>query len=247
MKLWVLNLIQYKSNNEKKNALKKTLVLYTMNEINGVKSIFDRIPIHLFDQFFVMDNHSDDGTVEFLEEQDARVIQQKKPGRTNALIEAVGYAIGDIIVNLSSDGNEKPEDIPKILEKFDEGYEMVTASRFLPDSKVDVGDDKLRIRVFGNKLCAFLVNACWGTNVTDTTNALRGITKSCYKRAKLNTFGYTENFQLTIRCAKLKIKIAEVPTEELPRIGGVVKANTNGVMIAMIRAFLNELKIGKNF
>ena len=28
-------------------------------------------------------------------------------GRTNALIEAVGYTIGDIIVNLSSDGNEK--------------------------------------------------------------------------------------------------------------------------------------------
>ena len=124
---------------------------------------------------------------------------------------------------------------------------MVTASRFLPDSKIDVGDDKLRIRVFGNKLCAFLVNACWGTNVTDTTNGLRGITKSCYKRTKLDTFSNTEHFQLTIRCAKLKMKITEVPTEELPRIGGVVKANTNGVMIAMIRAFLNELKIGKNF
>ena len=238
---------QHKLNDEKKNALKKTLVLYTMNEIDGVKAIFDKIPIHLFDQFFVMDNHSDDGTVEFLEEHNVKVIQQKKPGRTNALIEAVGYAIGDIIVSLSSDGNENPEDIPKILEKFGEGYEMVTASRFLPDSKVDVGDDKLRIRVFGNKLCAFLVNACWGTNVTDTTNALRGITKSCYKRAKLNTFGYTENFQLTIRCAKLKIKITEVPTEELPRIGGIVKSDTKGVMINMIKAFLNELKIGKNF
>ena len=31
---------QNKLNEEKKNALKKTLVLYTMNEINGVKSIF---------------------------------------------------------------------------------------------------------------------------------------------------------------------------------------------------------------
>ena len=154
-------MIQDKSNDKEKNTLKKTLVLYTMNEIQGIKSIFDKIPIHLFDQFFVMDNHSDDGTVKFLEEHGVRVIQQKKPGRTNALIEAVGYATGDIIVSLSSDGNEKPEDIPKILEKFDEGYEMVTASRFLPDSKVDVGDDKLRIRVFGNKLCAFLVNACW--------------------------------------------------------------------------------------
>jgi len=239
--------MQDKSNEKKKNPLKKTLVLYTMNEIEGIKSIFDRIPISLFDEFFVMDNHSDDGTVEFLEKNGIKVIQQKKPGRTNALIEAVEYAIGDIIINLSSDGNEKPEDIPKLLEKFDEGYEMVTASRFLPDSKVDVGDDKLRIRVFGNKLCAFLVNACWGTNVTDTTNGLRGITKSCYKRTKLNTFSNTEHFQLTIRCAKLKIKITEVSTEELPRIGGIVKSDTKGVMINMIKAFLNELKIGKNF
>ena len=119
-----------------------------MNEIDGIKAIFYKIPIHLFDQFFVMDNHSDDGTVKFLEERDVKVIQQKKSGRTNALIEAVEYAIGDIIVNLSSDGNEKPEEIPKILEKFEEGYEMVTASRFLPESKVDVEDDKLRIRFY---------------------------------------------------------------------------------------------------
>ena len=227
--------------------MKKTLVMYTMDEIEGVKGIFEKIPIDLFDQFIVMDNHSNDGTVEFLEEHDVNVIQQKNPGRTNALIEAIEHASGDIIVNLSSDGNENPEDIPKILKKFEEGYEMVTASRFLPESKVDVEDDKLRIRVFGNKICAMLVNLCWGTNVTDTTNALRGFTKSCYKRAKLNTFGYTENFQLTIRCGKLKIKTAEIPTQELPRIGGVVKADTKGVMTDMIKVFLHELKIGNNF
>ena len=227
--------------------MKKTLVMYTMNEIEGVKGIFEKIPIDLFDQFIVMDNHSNDGTIEFLEEHDVNVIQQKNPGRTNALIEAIEHASGDIIVNLSSDGNENPEDIPKILKKFEEGYEMVTASRFLPESKVDVEDDKLRIRVFGNKICAMLVNLCWGTNVTDTTNALRGFTKSCYKRAKLNTFGYTENFQLTIRCGKLKIKTTEIPTQELPRIGGVVKADTKWVMTDMIKVFLHELKIGNNF
>jgi glycosyltransferase involved in cell wall biosynthesis len=237
-----------KQSRDLNKKFKKTLVLYTMNEIQGIKSIFDRIPIDLFDQFFVMDNHSDDGTIEFLEERGIKVIQQKKSGRTNALIEAVEYhAIGDIIVNLSSDGNEKPEEITKILEKFEEGFEMVTASRFLPESKVDIEDDKLRIRLCGNKLCAFLVNVCWGTNVTDTTNGLRGITKSCYKATKLNTFSNTENFQLTIRCAKLKLKIAEVPTEESPRIGGLRKVNTMGVVMNMLKVFLNELKIGKNF
>jgi len=72
-------LTQDKSNAKKKNALKKTLVLYTMNEIQGIKSMFNKIPINIFDQFFVMDNHSDDGTVEFLEEHGVRVIQQKNP------------------------------------------------------------------------------------------------------------------------------------------------------------------------
>ena len=43
--------MQDKSNEKKKNPLKKTLVLYTMNEIEGIKSIFDRIPIDLFDNF----------------------------------------------------------------------------------------------------------------------------------------------------------------------------------------------------
>ena len=61
--------------------MKKTLVMYTMNEIEGVKGIFEKIPIDLFDQFIVMDNHSNDGTVEFLEEHDVNVIQQKNPGR----------------------------------------------------------------------------------------------------------------------------------------------------------------------
>ena len=49
------------------NIMKKTLVMYTMNEIEGVKALLEKIPTHLFDQFFVMDNHSNDGTIEFLE------------------------------------------------------------------------------------------------------------------------------------------------------------------------------------
>ena len=67
-----------KQSRDLNKKFKKTLVLYTMNEIQGIKSIFDRIPIDLFDQFFVMDNHSDDGTIEFLEERGIKVIQQKK-------------------------------------------------------------------------------------------------------------------------------------------------------------------------
>lgn len=226
---------------------KRTLILYTMNEIDGIKAIFDKIPINLFDQFFVVDNHSTDGTVEYLQSRGVKVIQQKISGRGAALKEGLDYAIGDIIINLSSDGNEDPQTIPKILEKLEEGYAMVTASRFLPESKVDTSDDSYKIRVFGNKLCSFLVSLLWGCKVTDTTNGLRGFTKNCLKVTKLNYYAYEENFQLTIRCAKLGLPITEVPTEEKVRAGGVIKAKTSRVFFSLPVVLLKEILIGKRF
>ena len=64
--------------NSSQKKLKKTLLFYTMNEIEGVKNIFDKIPINLFDEFFTIDNNSTDGTVEFLEKRGVKIIQQKK-------------------------------------------------------------------------------------------------------------------------------------------------------------------------
>lgn len=235
------------SGNTEYKLRKKTLIMYTMNEVEGVTAIFDKIPYHLFDEFFVVDNHSTDGTVEFLKSKGIRVIQQKEPGRGAALKEGLECAIGDIIVNLSSDGNEDPITLAQILEKFDEGYEMVTASRFLPESKVDLSDDKFRVRVFGNKMCAFLIRLFWGGNVTDSTNGLRGFTRHCLKVTKQNNYAYEENFQLAIRCSKLGLPIAEVPTVEHPRVGGNIKANTTKVMLSLPKVLLKEIWIGNNF
>ena len=66
-----------------------------------------------------------------------------------------------------------------------------------------------------------------------------------------NEFRGAENSIRTVKKrekeGKLKIKTTEIPTQELPRIGGVVKADTKGVMTDMIKVFLHELKIGNNF
>ena len=144
-------------------------------------------------------------------------------------------------------GTRNPQTIPKMLEKLEEGYDMVTASRFLPESKVDTSDDSYKIRVFGNKLCAFLVRLFWGSNVTDVTNGLRGFTRNCIEVTKLNYYAYEENFQLAIRCSKLGLPIAEVPTVEQTRAGGVIKAKTSRVLFSLPVVLLKEILIGKRF
>ena len=48
---------------------KKTLLLLTFNEIDGSKALYDKIPFNLFDEVYVIDGNSSDGTIEFWKEK----------------------------------------------------------------------------------------------------------------------------------------------------------------------------------
>ena len=85
-----------------------SLIIFTRNEIEGIRAIFPRIPLGVFDEVITMDGHSTDGTVEFLEKNGIRVIEQEKLGRGNATIEGVQHTTGDNVVLLSADGSETP-------------------------------------------------------------------------------------------------------------------------------------------
>ena len=153
-------------------TLKNSLIIFTRNEIEGIKGIFPRIPLAVFDEVITVDGHSTDGTVEYLEQHGIKVIQQKKLGRGNATIEGVTHTSGQNLVLLSADGNEAPEDIPKLLGKLGE-YDIVVGSRFMKGAKSDDSDDRFRIRKFGNLFFTFLTNLIWHSGVTDATNGLR--------------------------------------------------------------------------
>ena len=55
-----------------------TLLLPTLNEVVGFKSIFPKINTSLFDEILVMDGGSTDGTIEYAESQSLKVEIQKK-------------------------------------------------------------------------------------------------------------------------------------------------------------------------
>jgi glycosyltransferase involved in cell wall biosynthesis len=220
--------------------MNKTLIIFTRNEIEGVKQIFDLIPMHLFDEVFAMDGQSTDGTVEYLEERGVRVYRQRKLGRVNALREAMQIAQGEAIVFLSSDGNEDPRDIPKLLELI-EGNDMVLASRFLPNARSDDSDDPLLLRRTFSIIVTRLVNLIWRTNLADALNGLRAIRRSLWERTEISPGYHTAEFQLTVQAAKLRSRIAEVPTIEGLRIGHLRYASTLRIALSLCKVFLKEL------
>jgi len=213
----------------RKKAIKTTLVILTRNEIEGMRALVGRIPFEAVDEHFVVDFESDDGTVDFVRKRGIQIIRQEKPGRGEAFRLASREAQGKFLVFFSPDGNEDPADIPKLLDKLREGYDMVIASRFLPGSRNEEDRFLVRPRAWANRAFSFVANLLWnrgGEYVSDTINGYRAIRKSAFDKLQLTAQGYAIEYQMTIRAIRKGMRIAEIPTIEGERIGGESKASS---------------------
>jgi len=225
---------------------KTSLLIFTRNEIEGLRFIFDRIPLASVDEVIAIDGHSTDGTVEFLQRKGIRVVLQTRLGRGNAAIEGIGHCSGECVVFLSSDGNEDPADIPKLIEGLREA-DIAVASRFMEGGRSDDSDDPLRIRKFGNKLVTALINLLWQAHVTDSTNGLRAIRMAAWAKLAIESPYHETEFQMTIRASKLGMKIREIPTTEGKRVGGKRYASTMKMAWTFSKSLLREIWIGNKF
>jgi glycosyltransferase involved in cell wall biosynthesis len=223
-----------------------SLLIFTRDEIEGLQSIFNKIPFDSVGEVIAIDGHSTDGTIEFLQSKGIKVVSQTKLGRGNAAIEGIDHCSGDYVVFLSSDGNEDPEDVPKLIESLHDS-EVAVASRFMKGASSDDSDDPLRIRKFGNQLVTALVNLFWKAHVTDSTNGLRAIRRSAWDKLAIDSPYHETEFQMTIRAAKLGMRISEIPTTEGKRVGGKRYASTRKMAWTFLKSFLREVWIGKGF
>lgn len=201
----------------------------TLNEIDGMKAIMPQIKKEWCDQIIVVDGGSTDGTIEWARENGYFVYVQKQRGFRHAYTEVLPYIEGDIVVTFSPDGNSIAELIPELMKKMAEGYDMVIVSRYLDNAKSQ--DDDI-ITGFGNWLFTKTVNVLHGGHYTDAMVIYRAYRTQIIYDLELHTEeAYTTAEKLfhtkiswepllSVRAAKKKLKITEIPGDEPPRIGG---------------------------
>ena len=96
--------------------MKTTLIIPTLNEIDGMKAIMPSLKKDWYDQLIILDGGSTDGTIEYAKEQDYFVYVQKKTGFRHAYTEVLPYITGDVVLTFSPDGNSIPDLIPELIE-----------------------------------------------------------------------------------------------------------------------------------
>ena len=211
----------------------------TLDEIDGVSEIMPKIKKEWADKIIFVDGGSTDGTVEKAKELGFEVIHQKNQGEGNACRVGTDATESDFIMFFSPDGNDVPDDIPKLIEKTNEGYDVVHISRF---GKNSVSEDANWLDRFGNNMFTFLVNTFFGGNYSDALNGFRIIRRKIWDGLKTDAQYLNIEQQTCIRLAKLKIPIFEIDGKEPKRIGGERKMRplTTGAQLSyqIIKEFI---------
>ncbi len=213
--------------------LSSTLLVMTLNEIDGMKAVMPHVRRDWVDQIIVVDGGSTDGTIEWARAQGYEVYVQKQKGFRSAYREVWPLIRGEVVVYFTPDGNSIPEAIPQLLRRMEEGYDLVIASRYLGTAR-SLDDDPMTR--FGNwmyrTLTNLLLRPAGSPRMSDPTVMRRAHRKDLPARVGVDQpepfDGLERLFKtrvdwiplMSMRVMKYRYRWSELPADEPARIGG---------------------------
>ena len=145
-------------------------------------------------------------------------------GQTAAMMAGIDFASGDVIVGLDGDLQNDPADIPKLLAKLAEGYDVVSGWR------VNRKDAAFK-RNLPSRMANWLISSISGIHLHDYGCSLKAYKSHVVKGVKL--YGEMHRF-IPIYASWQGGKVAEIPVNHHPRIHGSSKYGLERVIKVLL-------------
>jgi glycosyltransferase involved in cell wall biosynthesis len=225
---------------DKPKGIKLSVVIPVFNEAENLPELYRELRASCqsldisFEMIFI-DDGSTDNSFQLLKElrtEDSRmklIRLRKNFGQTAALSAGFDYAHGDIIITLDADLQNDPHDIPLLIQKIEEGNDIVSGWRLKRK-------DKFVSRRLPSLAANWIISKITKVKLHDYGCTLKAFRKDIVKNIKL--YGEMHRFIPAI-ASTMGVTIAEVKVNHRPRIHGKSKYN----ILKSIRVFLDILTV----
>lgn len=195
--------------------MKISIVLPAKNESAAIGQTLAQIQqLQLAHEIIVVNDGSTDQTKQVAESAGAKVVSHPySKGNGAAIKTGARTATGDIIVFMDADGQHDPQDIPRLIEKIERGYDLVVGAR-QKGSQASVG------RGIANTLYNNLATYMTEKKVEDLTSGFRAVRADKFREfLYLLPNGFSYPTTSTMAFFRAGYSVAYVPIHAAKRIG----------------------------
>jgi glycosyltransferase involved in cell wall biosynthesis len=219
-------------------APRVSVVIPARNEAANITWVLSCMP-ESADEVIVVDGASTDGTAKLARAclPSVQVVAQSGSGKGDALRTGFQAARGEFIVMIDADGSMSPREIPHYLHFLQNGYDVVKGSRFIAGGgSLDISP----LRRAGNRGLLTLTNLLYQATLTDLCYGFMAFRRQALELLDLRSSGFEIETELICRALLVGLRVAEVPTLELPRRSGLSQLRTFQDGRRVLRTLLRE-------
>ena len=196
------------------DAVDVSVVIPCLNEANSLAFCIEKAQKAFRDaglrgEVVVGDNGSTDGSIEIAEKLGARVIRVAQRGYGSALKAGIRAARGPFIVMGDADDSYDFGEVPRFVEEWRKGNEVVMGNRF--EGEIKPGAMPWHHKYIGNPGLSTLLNMLFHSGIGDSHCGMRGFTRDVFDRMDLRSSGMEFASEFVIKAAQLGAKTSEIP------------------------------------
>ena len=214
-----------------------SVIIPAYNEASSIGKVVKDIPA-VVSEIIVVNNNSNDNTLQVAKDAGATVLNEPQPGYGNACLKGMEYLAKrpikpDIVVFLDGDYSDYPEELITIVSPIIE-----------KDIDFVIGARKKRLRepgsmtpqqIFGNWLATFLMRILYGARYSDL-GPFRAIKYNKLVELEMEDKNYGWTVEMQLKALKNGLSYIEIPVRYRNRIGvSKVSGTVKGSILAGVK------------